>query len=881
MHRKAVETGLSLSRKIDEGFDVMKKKILRIPELLAPGGSFEGMRAAVNAGADAVYMGGSRFGARACADNPDEGMLLKAIDYCHLHGRKLYLTVNTLFKEEELLGGLYAYLKPYYEEGLDAVLVQDLGAAAFIRRELPGLALHASTQMSIQSLSGALLAKELGFERIVPARELSLGEIRKIKEGSGLEVECFIHGALCFCYSGQCLLSSMIGGRSGNRGRCAQPCRQSYRLEREDGREEETKEGSYLLSLKDICMTDLLGELAAAEVASLKIEGRMKRPEYAAGVVRVYRACLDRLSRGEDARAAGEELRQLMDLYNRGGFSEGYYHTARSARMMASVRPNHAGTAAVRISLGRKGAVGTALEELRAGDQIELEGGAKTCQLSLKEDHPKGSKVPLPVRARLKEGQILPRVQSPSLYRELEEAYLKKDLQEKINGNFMLRLHEPAILEVLRGRVRVRVEGAAVQEAQSAPADEAQLRKQLEKTGDTPFVFDSLVICVQEDCFLPVREVNRMRREALRQLEEALLAQHRRVYLSKGRHRTDSSVGRTDRMLISETGGTVQADSAAGPDERGAEDTGKQVPALCVLAETKGQLLSALEAEGVSRIYLDCLRYLDLTVQPLRCDVKRGGGHCSAGREADLKKTAGKDAAGKGKAARLALAEAGAVRRAGKECFLVLPPVWREKARSAFYQVFDRAALAAYDGFLLRCADQIPEARDFGGTLAADGSIYTWNSMAQEVLLRLGVREQTFPAELNSKELPEAGAVERELVVYGRQTVMITAQCLTANASICRQRPGTFWLRDRKNLRFPVKNHCGICTNVICNSLPTVLTDEREQIERIAPERVRISLTTEDAARSAAVIKAVRERMKPELFCPEGYTRGHFRRGVE
>ena len=196
-------------------------------EVLAPAGSIESMKAAVAAGADAVYMGGSRFGARAYADNPDEDGLLKAIDYIHLHGRRLYLTVNTLFREEEM-EDLYSYLLPYYREGLDAVIVQDLGAMSFIRQQFPGLDIHASTQMTITGSYGAKLLKELGAVRVVTARELSLEEIRKIHDQVDVEIESFVHGALCYCYSGQCLMSSLIGGRSGNRGRCAQPCRLPY-----------------------------------------------------------------------------------------------------------------------------------------------------------------------------------------------------------------------------------------------------------------------------------------------------------------------------------------------------------------------------------------------------------------------------------------------------------------------------------------------------------------------------------------------------------------------------------------------------------------------------------------------------------------------------
>lgn len=249
-------------------------------ELLAPAGSFDSLKAAVKAGADAVYIGGSLFGARAYADNPDQELLLKGIDYCHLHGRALYLTVNTLLKEQELEGQLYDYLLPYYREGLDGVIVQDFGVMSFIRKHFPLLPVHASTQMTVTGVDGAMFLKRHGVQRVVTARELSLEEVQEIIRSTGLEVETFVHGAMCYSYSGQCLFSSMIGGRSGNRGRCAQPCRLPYTLYR--GSSAVTSRPQYLMSLKDMCAADLLTELTEAGIASLKIEGRMKKPEYTA-----------------------------------------------------------------------------------------------------------------------------------------------------------------------------------------------------------------------------------------------------------------------------------------------------------------------------------------------------------------------------------------------------------------------------------------------------------------------------------------------------------------------------------------------------------------------------------------------------------------------
>ena len=294
-------------------------------EVLAPAGSYESMTAAVSAGADAVYIGGTRFGARAFADNLDQETLCRAIDYVHLHGRRLYLTVNTLFKEQEL-EELYDYLKPFYEAGLDSVIVQDLGALAFIREHFPDLPIHASTQMTITGPHGAKILKDMGASRIVTARELSLEEIRKIHEQVDIEIESFVHGALCYCYSGQCLMSSLIGGRSGNRGRCAQTCRLPFEVKR-GGRTLNSKNERYVLSLKDLCTLDLLPEILEAGVYSLKIEGRMKSPRYTAGVVAVYRKYVDRYLKngGRGWKVSPADRKILLDLFDRGGLTEGYY----------------------------------------------------------------------------------------------------------------------------------------------------------------------------------------------------------------------------------------------------------------------------------------------------------------------------------------------------------------------------------------------------------------------------------------------------------------------------------------------------------------------------------------------------------------------------
>lgn len=304
----------------------------RMVEILAPAGDFDTLKAAVAAGADAIYLGGERFGARAFAKNFTEAELCQAIDYAHLHNRKIYLTVNTLVKEREF-ETVYTYLAPYYEQGLDAVIVQDIGVMDYIRRQFPGLSIHSSTQMTVTNAVSAAFLEQQGVERVVPARELSLLEIKEIRDVTNLEIECFVHGALCYSYSGQCLMSSLIGGRSGNRGQCAQPCRLSYSAE--------GKRPTDILSLKDLCTLREIPNLIEHGIDSFKIEGRMKQPAYVATVVEMYRRYRDLyLEKGKERyQVKREDLERLQQAYQRRGYCNGYYYVHNGKEMLSLERP--------------------------------------------------------------------------------------------------------------------------------------------------------------------------------------------------------------------------------------------------------------------------------------------------------------------------------------------------------------------------------------------------------------------------------------------------------------------------------------------------------------------------------------------------------------
>ena len=328
-------------------------------EVLAPAGSLEICKAVINAGAVAVYLGGDMFGARAYAGNLNNEEMLEALDYAHRAGCRIYLTVNTLLKHKEIEGQLISYIRPFYEHGLDAVIVQDLGVMRLIKKHFPDMDIHASTQMTQTGSLGAKLLWDMGAERVVTSREMTLTEIAQLhKDCPDMEIESFVHGAMCYCYSGQCLMSSFRGGRSGNRGRCAQPCRLSYKVYDNDSQIND-KDNSFALSPKDMCDLPILPDIIEAGVYSLKIEGRMKNVTYAAYVTSVYRHYVDEYIKygRKGYKVTKKDIDNLCDIYNRGSFTTGFYNSKKGKEMMSYERPNHRGSEALKVVSNDKGRV--------------------------------------------------------------------------------------------------------------------------------------------------------------------------------------------------------------------------------------------------------------------------------------------------------------------------------------------------------------------------------------------------------------------------------------------------------------------------------------------------------------------------------------------
>ncbi|KHO33697.1 DUF3656 domain-containing U32 family peptidase [Clostridium tetani] len=496
-------------------------------ELLAPSGSIESLYAAVQSEADAVYLGGSKFSARAYASNFDEETMRKAVDYCHIYGVKVYVTVNILLKEKELKEAL-EYIRYLYNIGVDALIIQDTGLFYLIKKYFPDFEVHASTQMTVHNIQGAKLLQDVGFERIVLSRELSMEEIKDISNNLKVETEVFVHGALCICYSGQCLMSSLIGGRSGNRGRCAQPCRLPYTIINNENNE---RQKAYLLSPKDVCTIENVEDLILSGAHSFKIEGRMKRPEYVTGVVRSYREVIDSFYK-RNIKEIDYKLKtkNLLKLFNREGFSKAYLYGNEGIDMIAKNFPKNTG-----IYIGDVDSQSNIKlkEDLTLGDGIRIKEKGFTVSKIIKNNKEIDIAYPgdlVKIYPDLyKKGDKIYKTSDIKLLKEssiyFEDPYGKKI---NINVNIVFKKEMPITIYTHIGDELILVEGEIIQKALKKPLSREKIKENIEKTGDTPFKFESINFEVYEEGFLPISKINEARRDFLCKIEDFLLKKHRR-----------------------------------------------------------------------------------------------------------------------------------------------------------------------------------------------------------------------------------------------------------------------------------------------------------------------------------------------------------------
>ncbi len=502
-------------------------------ELLAPCGNWDCVTAAVNAGADAVYLGGQLFNARAYASNFDTETLEKVCDLCHCFGMKVYITVNTLYKDTEF-PELLDFIGRLYTIGADGLIMQDLGAIRLVRKNWPDLPVHASTQLTVNSPADVRELEALGLHTAVLSRELDLGEIRTIAESTPLRVETFIHGALCVSYSGQCLMSSVLGNRSGNRGKCAQNCRLNYQLV-SGGR---TPAEGHLLSTKDICTLELLPELLDAGAASLKIEGRMKTPEYVAGVTGIYRKYLDLYYSGSPYAVDPEDIRVLQQLFNRGNFSSGYLKTHSGAAMMCSVHPRAWGVRAGRVlSCDPKKhlAVIRFEREMVPGDGIEIRTGQEEgIGCYVEQAAGPGKDLTLRIDGPVRKNQEVWQTHDKRLMDGLKGMYGGILRKAPVSVSVSLHKDQPSELTMEADGVKVSVSGEIPSEAKNRPLTRETVISQVSKMGNTIFRPESIEADPDDGLFLNLSVLNSLKNRAAESLRERLIASRKRSPLPFG-----------------------------------------------------------------------------------------------------------------------------------------------------------------------------------------------------------------------------------------------------------------------------------------------------------------------------------------------------------
>ncbi len=868
------------------------------PELLAPAGSMEAFIAAVENGADAVYLGARAFSARGYASNFSEKELEEAIDYAHLRGVKVYVTVNTLLKEEEVENAL-KLLSWLREIGTDAIIIQDLGLISLARQYLPDLPLHASTQMTLHNSKGAEFAKKMGIERVVLSRECSLEEIKMIKEKTGTEIEVFIHGALCISYSGQCLLSSLIGGRSGNRGFCAQPCRKKYRLYCE-GKQIKTT-GSYLLSPKDLNTTSGLGALIEAGIESFKIEGRMKRPEYVAGVVRIYRRLIDRyIANPAEYYVSEEEQEILTQLFNR-GFTQGYFFENPRQELMSRENPHNRGVPAgtvtgydrrlnrIRVKLSRP---------LRLGDGIMVE-NAETRP----EDKGKiissmyagkgpvysagvGDTVEIPFDSRAPSGSTVYRTHDKMLMDSLKKESESGGLRPKIPVYITAAVApgKPIRLEVKdRDSNAVTIESEyLVEKAKKQPTSKARIEKQLSKLGNTIFEAADLHATVEGDIFIPVGQLNELRTKAIEQLENLRISRWKRKPLDTLQSYESGEKGSVDRVPVDRA--PVEKESATRESvEKVGQEAEKAVqeylpihPMLSVSVYSIEGLEGAL-AGGADRIYFGegLFRKPETTEQEKGSEKVKGSGTVFGKAVSETQK-------------------------AGKKIYFITPKLVKDPRMESVEKIFSHIRELRADGVLVSNLGTLGLAKTEKIPFIADSPLNIFNSRTFAFILQEEAQMAVISPELTLEELKSiASHGPAECIVYGRLELMESEHCLTGgllgnNKGQCSApcRSGKFTLVDEKNYEFPLLMDYE-CRMHLLNSRSLCILEYVPEILENGVSSLRVeTLGMDNPDEIRKVTRAYRKAIDTYLETgkqgPEnceklgkGFTTGHYFRGVQ
>ena len=777
-------------------------------ELLAPSGSMESLIMAVQNGADAVYLGGTRFSARAYASNFTEQELEDAVDYCHSYGVKVNITLNTLLKDSELDEAV-SYAQFLYTIGVDALIVQDTGLIYRLRGLLPDFELHASTQLTIHNGEGALYFTEKGIRRVVLSRELSFEEIRHISRDLGVETEIFVHGALCISYSGQCLMSSILGGRSGNRGRCAQPCRLPYDLMDESG---VSRAKAYLMSPKDITAVDNMDEIIDSGVYSLKIEGRMKRPEYVAAAVKYFREEIE-------GRKEAYHRENLLKVFNREGFSDGYFHGKTGRDMMSFHYPKNTGVPIGKVN--RDGSL-TLEEPLRKGDGLRV--GEKGLTVEgfrdrgdVKEKAQPGETVKLTGRSTLPEGPLY-KTYDFELMDELKRSHNGSyDRKIGLTGTLFFKAGEEASLMVEYKGKTYRRTSKIVETPIKAPLTLERVEEALKKSGESPFILTAILVDHFSEGFLPIRELNEMRRLLLEDLVEDQVKSAKRTlpeqtdgkpHLVKHEIRENLrlvSVSTKEQLTLALEMGVK--DLAVYPFYRGARYINFR------------DVAKVLEEHKDIRLYVKVSNILRKELHAIVEKVKKLEDH--------------------GRLAGIITNNAGVIRLLGKDFYII---------GDYKLNIMNSDALKFYG-------------EDLAMSMVSE-------ELNRQELKGLKNKERYITLVYGRQEM-----MHSEYCPVGATVGGMTRE-VPCNEACMKE---SYRLKDRMGEEFPVMTDI-FCRSYIMNGKPKNLLDSTKDLEHIGIRSLRIDLTTESAEEAREVLHAFLHGEALEL---PSFNRGHYKRGVE
>ncbi|MGB4302457.1 MAG: DUF3656 domain-containing protein [Syntrophomonadaceae bacterium] len=826
-------------------------------ELLAPAGNWSALVAAIENGADAVYLGGPTFNARQSADNFTIDMMRKAVEYAHLRDAKVYVTVNTLVHNQEI-NPVLDYVFELYNLDIDAVILQDIGLLNSLRALLPDLSIHASTQMTVHNADGVKLLEEQGVGRVVLARELSLKEIKIIADSVSAELEVFVHGALCYSYSGQCLFSSLVGGRSGNRGRCAQPCRLPYALY-SDRQGKHALEGRYLLSPSDLALIDYLPALNDIGVHSLKIEGRMKRPEYVAIVTRAYRQIMDSISELE-RKSDPEVLKQEMaKIFNR-NFTPGYLD-AGVLRRLSTQRPNNRGVYIGRVvSQYPDGRTAVRLNQpVSLGDGVEIwVSHGKNPAFTVEQMEVNGRPVTNANAGETVIWQVEQKVSAHDRVFKIHDEMLMRSARASFENIYFPQIPVDVYVYLTKGkplRVVFRTDegheaiaetASLAEAARQKPLDETTLTEKLGRLGNTPYQLRHLTMQTEDSLIVPFSELNQVRREAVRQLNELIIIKNpRQVGESEFNHHKKSYLA---AALNNKT-----------------RKRKKEMPQLRVMVSNTEAAEHAVAA-GADRVYL-ALEGLGTQKRPDPDKIK------------ELEKQA---------------------RLRGCEIVPAFPRIHKPGDSFDYTRLVEKAGCSQV---MVGDSGGINWCRKNGLPFWADYSLNMVNTLSLKQLKAWGAKGVCASPELNLnqlREFPDLSAVE--LLVYGEIVLMVSQTCVLYEV-VEDQAKCSHWcirdkyyLKDEKGYTFPVLTDAD-CRFYVFNSRTLSMLDDLPKLLALAPGAFRLEMRRASALQVSQVVSIFKralqniaanrpesnERLKVQLeHCsPSPFTKCHYYRGVE